>query len=204
HYSAGRFSFNSREGRCESCQGEGRKKIEMNFMPDVWITCAECHGKRYNHDTLKITYQGMTIAEVLELDVDQAMKLFHDQPQIARTLSVLQEVGLGYLKLGQSALTLSGGEAQRIKLARELSRPDTGRSLYVLDEPTSGLHPADIECLVNLLNRITQAGNTVIVIEHQSDLIRRADWVIEMGPEGGDHGGQILNQGIAAMLLKNT
>ncbi|MBN2040740.1 MAG: excinuclease ABC subunit UvrA [Spirochaetes bacterium] len=194
-YSINRFSFNSKEGQCESCSGEGRKKIEMNFMPDVWITCSECGGKRFNNDTLEITYKDKTIADVLEMDIDEACRLFAEDNKAFGILNTLQDVGLGYLKLGQSALTLSGGEGQRVKLAKELSKSRAGRTVYILDEPTTGLHFQDIEHLLNLLHRIVDAGNIVIVIEHNADLIRNADWIIDLGPEGGDKGGYIIAEG---------
>jgi excinuclease ABC subunit A len=194
-YKAGRFSFNAKGGRCETCQGHGRTRVEMHFLPDVWVTCTDCNGQRFNHQTLEIKYNGKTIADVLDMDVQEALEFFADQPKIARILQTLRDVGLDYVKLGQSALTLSGGEAQRVKLAKELSRPDTGRTLYILDEPTTGLHFADIQKLLDVLHRLTGAGNTVIIIEHNLDVIKTADWVIDLGPEGGDAGGYIVAQG---------
>jgi excinuclease ABC subunit A len=194
-YKANRFSFNSKGGRCEACQGDGRKRIEMHFLPDVWVTCTECHGQRFNRETLEITYNGKTIADVLDMDVQEALKFFARHPKIKRILQTLRDVGLEYIKLGQSALTLSGGEAQRVKLAKELCRPDTGRTLYILDEPTTGLHFADIQKLLDVLHRLTDAGNTVIIIEHNLDVIKTADWIIDLGPEGGDEGGYIVAQG---------
>jgi excinuclease ABC subunit A len=194
-YAPGRFSFNVKGGRCEACAGYGFKKVEMHFLPDVWVTCKECAGRRFNHQTLNITYKGKNIAEVLDMDVQQALEFFAPYPAIARILATLHEVGLDYLKLGQSALTLSGGEAQRVKLARELSAPATGRTIYILDEPTTGLHFADMQRLLDVLHRLVEAGNTVIVIEHNLDVIKTADWVIDLGPEGGDAGGYIGAEG---------
>jgi len=194
-YAPGRFSFNVKGGRCEACAGYGFKKIEMHFLPDVWVTCKECEGKRFNHQTLSITYKGKNIAEVLDMDVQQALDFFAPYPAIARILNTLHDVGLDYIKLGQSALTLSGGEAQRVKLARELSAAATGRTIYILDEPTTGLHFADIQRLLDVLHRLVDAGNTVIVIEHNLDVIKTADWVIDLGPEGGNEGGFIVAEG---------
>ena len=172
----------------------------MHFLPDVWVTCAECEGKRFNRQTLEIAYRGQSIADVLEMDIEQALAFFGDQPKIAHILQTLHDVGLGYLKLGQSATTLSGGEAQRVKLAKELCRPDTGRTVYILDEPTTGLHFADIQKLLDVLHRLTDAGNTVIVIEHNLDVIKTADWLIDLGPEGGDEGGEIVAEGTPEMV----
>ncbi|MBU2515831.1 excinuclease ABC subunit UvrA [bacterium] len=200
-YTSSRFSFNSKEGRCEACEGEGRKRVEMNFMPDVWITCSECHGKRFNNDTLQITYKDKTIADVLEMDINEATAFFTNNKKAAQILMTLQDVGLGYIKLGQSALTLSGGEAQRVKLAKQLSKSSSGKTLYILDEPTTGLHFNDIEHLLNLLHRITEAGNTVIVVEHNVDLIRNADWIIDLGPEGGEKGGYLIAAGTSKEVL---
>ncbi len=194
-YKAGRFSFNAKGGRCEACQGHGKNRVAMYFMPDVWVTCPECNGQRFNRQTLEITYKGRSIAEVLDMDVQEALEFFASQPKIIRILQTLRDVGLDYIKLGQSALTLSGGEAQRVKLARELSRADTGRTLYILDEPTTGLHFADIQKLLDVLHRLAEAGNTIIVIEHNLDVIKTADWIIDLGPEGGDAGGHIIAQG---------
>jgi excinuclease ABC subunit A len=194
-YKARRFSFNAKDGRCEVCEGHGRRRIEMHFLPDVWVTCSECEGKRFNRQTLEITYQSKSIADVLDMDVEEALAFFSDHDKTARILQTLHDVGLGYLKLGQSALTLSGGEAQRVKLAKELCRPDTGRTVFILDEPTTGLHFADIQKLLNVLHRLTDAGNTVIVIEHNLDVIKAADWVIDLGPEGGDAGGYVVAEG---------
>ena len=194
-FGAGRFSFNVKGGRCEACAGYGSKKVEMHFLPDVWVTCKECSGKRFNRQTLSITYKGATIADVLNMDVQQALKFFANHPDIARMLQTLHDVGMDYVKLGQSALTLSGGEAQRVKLAKELSKLSTGRTLYILDEPTTGLHFADIQRLLDVLHRLTDAGNTVIIIEHNLDVIKTADWIIDLGPEGGDTGGYIVAEG---------
>lgn len=194
-YAPSRFSFNVKGGRCESCAGYGFKKVEMHFLPDVWVTCKECAGKRFNRQTLEIHYKGKNIAEVLDMDVQQALEFFGAYPAIARILQTLHDVGLDYVKLGQSALTLSGGEAQRVKLARELSGQATGKTVYILDEPTTGLHFADIQRLLDVLHRLVEAGNTVIVIEHNLDLIKTADWIIDLGPEGGDAGGYIVAAG---------
>jgi excinuclease ABC subunit A len=194
-YDRGRFSFNVKGGRCEACRGYGRKKVEMHFLPDVWVTCNVCKGARYNHETLQIRYKGKTIADVLDMDVDEALAFFANVPKIQRILQTLSDVGLGYVKLGQSATTLSGGEAQRVKLAKELARASTGDTVYILDEPTTGLHFADIQKLLDVLHRLTGAGNTVIVIEHNLDVIKTADWLIDLGPEGGDAGGIIVAEG---------
>ena len=194
-YAPGRFSFNVRGGRCEACQGDGLIKVEMHFLPDVYVPCDVCHGKRYNRETLDILYKGYTIRDVLEMTVEDALKLFEPVPSIARKLETLMDVGLSYIKLGQSATTLSGGEAQRVKLSKELSRRDTGRTLYILDEPTTGLHFADIEHLLAVLHKLRNDGNTVVVIEHNLDVVKTADWVIDLGPEGGHRGGQILATG---------
>ena len=194
-YSPGRFSFNVRGGRCEACQGDGLIKVEMHFLPDVYVPCDVCHGKRYNRETLDILYKGHSIHDVLEMTVEDALKLFEPVPSIARKLETLVDVGLSYVKLGQSATTLSGGEAQRVKLSKELSRRDTGRTLYILDEPTTGLHFHDIEHLLGVLHRLRDEGNTVVVIEHNLDVIKTADWVVDLGPEGGHRGGTILATG---------
>jgi len=194
-YRAGRFSFNVKGGRCEACKGHGKKRVEMHFLPDVWVTCTECNGRRFNRQTLEIEYKGKSIADVLDMDVQQALEFFANHPHIARILQTLHDVGLDYIKLGQSALTLSGGEAQRVKLAKELSRVDTGRTLYILDEPTTGLHFADIQRLLDVLHRLADAGNTVIVIEHNLDVIKTADWIVDLGPEGGQAGGRIVAEG---------
>ncbi len=194
-YEAGRFSFNVRGGRCEACEGDGLIKVEMHFLPDVYVPCDVCHGKRYNRETLEITYKGHTVADVLAMTVEDALKLFQPVPTLARKLETLLAVGLGYLQLGQSATTLSGGEAQRVKLSRELSRRDTGNTLYILDEPTTGLHFHDIEQLLDVLHQLVDQGNTVLVIEHNLDVIKTADWVIDLGPEGGGGGGRIVATG---------
>ncbi len=194
-YKQNRFSFNSKEGQCEACKGEGRKCVQMHFMPDVWVECLNCNGKRFNAETLEIKYNEKTIADVLDMNVEEALSFFSDDEKIKRVLQTLFDVGLGYIKLGQSALTLSGGEAQRIKLAKELSKTDTGKTLYILDEPTTGLHFADVQNLLDILNRITEAGNTVLVIEHNVDIIKNSDWIIDIGPEGGEQGGRIVAQG---------
>jgi excinuclease ABC subunit A len=191
-YQAGRFSFNVKGGRCEKCAGDGVIKVEMNFLPDVYITCEECNGKRYNREALEIHYKNKTISDVLEMTVDEAKIFFANLPMLHRKLETLSQVGLGYMRLGQNATTLSGGEAQRIKLATELSRSSTGKTLYLLDEPTTGLHFADVKRLVDVLNKLVDKGNSVVVIEHNLDMIKTADWLIDLGPEGGDKGGQIV------------
>jgi excinuclease ABC subunit A len=194
-YQAGRFSFNVKGGRCEACKGHGQKQVEMHFLPDVWVTCNVCKGMRFNRETLQIRYKGKNIAELLDMDVAEALSFFENVPKIQRILQTLTDVGLGYIKLGQSATTLSGGEAQRVKLAKELARVSTGDTVYILDEPTTGLHFADIQKLLDVLHRLTDAGNTVIVIEHNLDVIKTADWLVDLGPEGGDAGGYIITQG---------
>ena len=191
-FKAGRFSFNVRGGRCEACEGDGVKKIEMHFLPDVYVTCDVCHGKRYNKETLEVKYKGKSIADVLEMTAEEGTQFFADLPRIAGRLKTLCDVGLGYVKIGQSSTTLSGGEAQRVKLSAELSRRSTGRTIYVLDEPTTGLHTADVEKLISVLQRLVDAGNTVLVIEHNLDIIKTADYIIDLGPEGGDGGGNIV------------
>jgi excinuclease ABC subunit A len=194
-YRAGRFSFNVQGGRCEACQGYGKKRVEMHFLPDVWVKCQECDGRRFNRQTLQIRYKGKTIADVLDMDVQEALEFFANHPKVARKLQTLRDVGLDYVKLGQSATTLSGGEAQRVKLAKELSRKETGRTLYILDEPTTGLHFADIQKLLEVLHRLVEGGNTVVVIEHNLEVIRTADWVVDLGPEGGEAGGYVVTAG---------
>jgi len=194
-YKPGRFSFNVRGGRCEACRGDGILRIEMHFLPDVYVPCDVCKGKRYNRETLEVTYRGRNIAEVLDMTVDEALVFFRNIPRIRRKLQTLADVGLGYIKLGQPATTLSGGEAQRVKLATELSRRSDGRTLYVLDEPTTGLHLADIHKLLDVLGRLVDAGDTVVVIEHNLEVIKSADWVIDLGPEGGDAGGRVVATG---------
>ncbi len=202
-YKPGRFSFNVKGGRCEACQGNGYIKVEMQFLPDVYVPCEVCKGKRYNRETLEITYKGKTISDVLDMTVSEALKFFENIPQIKRKLKFLEDVGLGYIKLGQSALTLSGGEAQRVKLASELQKKGTGRTIYFLDEPTTGLHFADVHKLINVLNRLVEKGNTVIVIEHNLDVIKSADYIIDLGPEGGDAGGYVVATGTPEEIANN-
>jgi len=202
-YKPGRFSFNVKGGRCEYCQGQGTKKIEMHFLPDVFVVCQECKGSRYNPETLQITYKGKTIADVLDMRIEEAKTFFGNFPKIVRLIKALNDVGLGYMTLGQSSTTLSGGEAQRVKLASELGKPGTGHTLYVLDEPTTGLHFADIHNLLNVLRRLTDMGNTVIVIEHNLDVIKMADYIIDLGPEGGLHGGEVIATGAPEKIIKN-
>lgn len=202
-YKAGRFSFNVKGGRCETCQGDGVNKIEMHFLPDVYVTCPTCHGKRYNREALEIKYKGRDIAEVLDMTIDEAVEFFENIPAIAGKLKTIQEVGLGYIKLGQPATTFSGGEAQRIKLATELSRRSTGKTLYILDEPTTGLHTDDVRRLLEILGRLVDGGNSMIIIEHNLHVIKSADWVIDMGPEGGLHGGQVVAEGTPEQLAKD-
>ncbi len=194
-YKPGRFSFNVKGGRCETCKGNGYKTIEMNFLPDVLVPCEECGGKRYNRETLEVRFKGKSIADVLDMTINQAVEFFANTPVILKKLKVLQEVGLGYIKLGQPSSTLSGGENQRVKLATELAKRDTGKTLFILDEPTTGLHFEDIKTLMSLLNRLVDKGNTVLVIEHNTDVVKCADYVIDMGPEGGMGGGNIVAQG---------
>ena len=194
-YAPGRFSFNVKGGRCEACRGDGQIKIEMHFLPDIYVTCDVCGGKRYNRETLQVHYKGKSIADILAFTVEQALDLFANVPPIANICRTLVEVGLGYIQLGQSSTTLSGGEAQRVKLARELARRSTGRTLYLLDEPTTGLHFDDIKKLLGVLRSLTEKGNTVIVIEHNLDVIKTADWIVDLGPEGGDEGGRIVTEG---------
>jgi excinuclease ABC subunit A len=194
-YKAGRFSFNVKGGRCEECQGQGQRRIEMNFLPDLYVPCPVCEGKRFNRQTLEIRYRDRSIADVLDLRVEEAAEFFENFPLIARLVGSLQEVGLGYITLGQPSNTLSGGEAQRIKLATELSRVDTGKTVYILDEPTTGLHFDDIRKLLAVLGRLVDLGNTVLVIEHNLDVIKTSDWIIDLGPEGGDGGGQVVATG---------
>jgi excinuclease ABC subunit A len=194
-YKVGQFSFNVKGGRCENCEGDGIIKLEMHFLPDVYIPCEVCKGKRYTDETLEVTFKGKNIAEVLDMSVEEAMEFFKNIPTLGRKLRTLWEVGLGYVKLGQSATTLSGGEAQRVKLATELSKRATGRTIYLLDEPTTGLHFDDVNKLLNVLQRLREKGNTVIVIEHNMDVIKTSDWIIDLGPEGGDEGGKIVAEG---------
>lgn len=202
-YKPGRFSFNVKGGRCEACGGNGYKTVAMNFLPDVYVTCEKCHGKRYNHETLEVRFKGKSIADVLDMTIDQAVEFFENIPAILRKIKVLQDVGLGYIKLGQSSTTLSGGESQRVKLATELSKRDTGKTLYILDEPTTGLHFEDIRVLLLVLQKLVNRGNTVIVIEHNLDVIKTADYIIDMGPEGGRDGGRLLFQGTPEALVKS-
>ncbi len=203
-YKAGRFSFNVKGGRCENCQGDGVNKIEMHFLPDVYVTCPACHGKRYNREALEIKYKGKDISEVLDMTIDEAVEFFENIPKIAEKLKTIQEVGLGYIRLGQPATTFSGGEAQRIKLATELSRRSTGRTLYILDEPTTGLHTADVKKLLQILNRLVDGGNSMIIIEHNLHVIKSADYIIDMGPEGGQNGGTVIATGTPEELAKNS
>ncbi|MEO7904818.1 MAG: excinuclease ABC subunit UvrA, partial [Candidatus Saccharimonadales bacterium] len=201
-YKAGRFSFNVKGGRCENCQGDGMIKIEMHFLPDVYVTCDECNGKRYNREALEIKYKDVTISDILDMTVEQAAKFFENIPTIARKMDTLVEVGLGYIRLGQPATTFSGGEAQRIKLATELSRRPTGKTLYILDEPTTGLHSADVKRLLTILQRLIEGGNTMIIIEHNLDVIKSADHLIDMGPEGGLGGGMVVAEGTPEEVSK--
>jgi excinuclease ABC subunit A len=201
-YSAGRFSFNVKAGRCDVCEGGGLRVIEMNFLPDVYVHCEKCNGRRYNRETLEIRYKGKSISDVLDMTVEEAVEFFQHVPYLYRKIKVLQEVGLGYVTIGQSAVTLSGGEAQRVKLATELSKKDTGKTFYILDEPTTGLHFQDINLLLNVLNKLVNRGNTVLVIEHNMDVVKMADHIIDLGPEGGSGGGTILYQGEIYGLLK--
>jgi excinuclease ABC subunit A len=201
-YQQGRFSFNVKGGRCENCSGDGTITIEMNFLPDVYVPCEVCHGARYNRETLEVHYKGKTIAEVLDMPIEIAHTFFESVPTIARYLKTLCDVGLGYVRLGQSAPTLSGGEAQRVKLATELQRRSTGRTIYVLDEPTTGLHFEDVSKLLGVLSRLVDSGNTVVVIEHNLDVIKCSDWVIDMGPEGGFRGGMVVAEGTPEDVAK--
>ena len=191
-YGSGRFSFNVRGGRCEACSGDGLLKIEMHFLPDIYVPCEVCKGRRYNRETLEVRYKGKNIYEVLEMTVDEALHFFENLPKLSKKMQALYDVGLEYVKLGQPSTTLSGGEAQRVKLATELLRPATGNTLYVLDEPTTGLHSFDVQKLLNVLNRLADAGNTILVIEHNLDVIKSADYIIDLGPEGGDRGGEVV------------
>ena len=202
-FSSSRFSFNVKGGRCEACQGDGILKIEMHFLSDIYVPCEVCKGKRYSSETLKIKYKDKTISDVLDMTVDEALKFFENIPKIKRKIETLKEVGLGYIKLGQSATTLSGGEAQRVKLASELSKRSTGKTLYILDEPTTGLHVADVHKLVLVLQKLVDAGNTVLLIEHNLDLIKTCDHIIDLGPEGGDNGGTIIATGTPESVAMN-
>ena len=201
-YKPGRFSFNVKGGRCEECGGNGYKTIEMNFLPDVLVPCQECHGKRYNRETLEVRFRGKSIADVLDMTINQAVEFFENQPAILKRIKVLQDVGLGYIKLGQPSTTLSGGESQRVKLATELAKKDTGSTFYILDEPTTGLHFEDIRVLLSVLNRLVEKGNTVVVIEHNLDVIKSADWILDMGPSGGRDGGNIVFCGTPEQLAE--
>jgi len=203
-YKAGRFSFNVKGGRCEACQGDGVIKVEMHFLADIYVPCDVCKGKRYNRETLDIRYKGKNIHEVLEMTVEDARTFFDAIPAVARKLQTLMDVGLSYIKLGQAATTLSGGEAQRVKLAKELSKRDTGSTLYILDEPTTGLHFHDIEQLLAVLHRLRDHGNTIVVIEHNLDVIKTADWIVDLGPEGGSKGGYIIAEGTPEQVVKET
>jgi len=201
-YTPGRFSFNVKGGRCEKCEGDGVIRIEMHFLPDVYVTCEQCKGKRYNRETLEIHYKGKSVSDVLAMTVEEALELFAPIPVLANKLQTLMDVGLGYVRLGQSATTLSGGEAQRVKLAKELSKRATGRTLYILDEPTTGLHLKDIQKLLEVIDRLVETGNTIIVIEHNLDVIKTADWILDLGPEGGEAGGRIIAAGTPEQVAK--
>jgi len=201
-YKQGRFSFNVKGGRCETCQGAGVKTIEMNFLPDVYVECEECHGKRYNRETLEIRYKSKSISDVLNMTVNQAVEFFENIPYILNKIKTLQDVGLGYIHLGQPSTTLSGGEAQRVKLATELSKRNTGNTFYILDEPTTGLHFEDIRILLNVLNKLVDLGNTILIIEHNLDIVKVADYIIDLGPEGGRNGGKIITKGSPEQLAK--
>ena len=201
-YKPGRFSFNVRGGRCEACEGDGMIKVEMHFLPDVYVKCDVCNGKRYNNETLTVKYKGKNISEVLNMTVEQATVFFEAVPKIKKKLDTLNQVGLGYLRLGQPATTLSGGEAQRVKLAKELSKTSTGKTIYLLDEPTTGLHFHDVQLLMDVLHKLNSQGNTIVVIEHNLDVIRNSDWIIDIGPEGGNGGGEIVAAGSAGQLAK--
>jgi excinuclease ABC subunit A len=202
-YGPGRFSFNVKGGRCEACEGDGVIKVEMHFLPDVYVPCDICQGKRYNRETLEIQFKGKNIHDVLSMTVEQAHQFFNAIPAVEKKLRTLMEVGLSYITLGQNATTLSGGEAQRVKLALELSKRDTGRTLYILDEPTTGLHFADIQLLLDVIHKLRDAGNTIIIIEHNLDVIKTADWIIDLGPEGGDGGGEIIAEGTPEKIANN-
>lgn len=202
-YKPGRFSFNVKGGRCEACKGDGIIKIEMHFLADIYVPCEVCKGKRYNRETLEVKYKGKNISEVLDMTVEEALDFFQNIPKIKRKLETLKDVGLGYIKLGQSSTTLSGGEAQRVKLATELSRKSNGGTVYILDEPTTGLHPADIQNLLDVLHRLVEGGSTVIVIEHNLDVIKTADYIIDLGPEGGDRGGEVVATGTPEEVAEN-
>ena len=202
-YEKGRFSFNVEGGRCEACSGDGILRIEMHFLPDIYVPCEVCKGKRYNKETLEVKYKGKTIADVLDMTVEEALEFFKNIPRIKQKIQTLHDVGLGYIKLGQPSTTLSGGEAQRVKLATELSKKPTGKTLYILDEPTTGLHIADVHKLVEILQRLVDTGNSIIVIEHNLDLIKTSDYIIDLGPEGGDKGGKIVAVGTPEQIARN-
>jgi excinuclease ABC subunit A len=202
-YKSGRFSFNVVGGRCEACKGDGLIKVEMHFLPDIYVSCDVCSGHRYNRETLEINYKGKAISEVLDMTVEDALDFFHSIPKITQKLQTLMDVGLSYITLGQNATTLSGGEAQRIKLSKELSKIDTGRTLYILDEPTTGLHFHDIKQFLSVISRLRDRNNTIVIIEHNLDVIKTADWVIDLGPEGGDKGGEIVAYGTPEMLTES-
>jgi excinuclease ABC subunit A len=202
-YTPGRVSFNVKGGRCEACGGNGYKEIEINFLPNVMVPCEVCHGKRYNRETLEVRYKGKSIADVLDMTINQAVEFFENVPNILQKIKTLQDVGLGYIKLGQSSTTLSGGESQRVKLATELSKRDTGHTLFILDEPTTGLHFEDIRILMDVLEKLVDRGNTVVIIEHNLDVIKLADYIIDMGPEGGRKGGQVLTTGTPEKIAKS-
>jgi excinuclease ABC subunit A len=203
-YKPGRFSFNVSGGKCETCNGGGMKLIEMNFLPDVYVECETCQGKRYNYETLQVKFRGKSISDILNMSISDALIFFENQPRIKRKISSLMDVGLGYVTLGQSSTTLSGGEAQRIKLASELSKKSTGKTLYILDEPSTGLHFEDINQLLSVLNKLVNEGNTVLVIEHNLDIIKIADHIIDMGPEGGEKGGEIVFKGSVKELVNGS
>ena len=202
-YKPGRFSFNVPGGRCEACHGDGIKKIEMHFLPDVYIECEICHGKRFTQQTLDVLYKEKSISDILNLSVDESLKVFENIPRVRTIVETLNDVGLGYVKLGQPATTLSGGEAQRVKLAAELCKPATGKTLYILDEPTTGLHFADVDKLMTVLQRLVDRGNTIIVIEHNLEVIKNADYIIDLGPDGGDKGGEIIFSGTPEALCQH-
>ncbi len=203
-YQKGRFSFNVKGGRCEACSGDGIIKIEMHFLPDIFVPCEVCGGKRYNRETLEVKYKGKSISDVLDMTVEEALDFFSNLPKLKQKLQTLYDVGLSYVKLGQSSTTLSGGEAQRVKLATELSRRSTGKTMYILDEPTTGLHTADVHRLCDILQRLAEGGNSVVIIEHNLDVIKTADYIIDLGPEGGDGGGSIVCCGTPEEICQNT
>ncbi len=202
-YTTGRFSFNVPGGRCEECGGDGLRKIEMNFLPNVYVTCDVCRGKRYNRETLEVLFKTKSISDILDMRVDESLEFFEELPRIKRKIKAIHDVGLGYIKLGQQATTLSGGEAQRVKLATELSKISTGKTLYVLDEPTTGLHFEDVKILLGVLDKLVQKGNTVVVVEHNLDVIKTADWIIDLGPGGGEKGGWIVSEGTPEQIAKS-